>query len=163
MERGEWGRLELELGGNISAGGAARGVKERSSLPARVRCKVWPPSRKDSGNEPSFDNWELNVDCLEDAAEFVGVGDLGILLDGIGFSATGLDKGDSTGEGSLWMTLRRSLLVRIAADWIIGTWCARLGKIAGMRRGVNGTMTSSAKLRNSANQRKAVDCWISSS
>ena len=94
---------------------------------------------------------------------FVGVGDRGILLDWIDFSTTGLANDDSTGEGRFWMTLRRSLLVRIAADWIIGTWCARLGKIAGMRRGVNGTITSWAKLRNSANQRKAVDCWISSS
>jgi len=95
--------------------------------------------------------------------ELVGVGDLGILLDGIGFSTAGLGKDDSTGEGNLWMTLRSSLLVRIAADWIMGTWCARLGRMAGMRRGVNGTMTSWAKFRNSANHRRAVDCWISSS
>ena len=43
------------------------------------------------------------------------------------------------------------------------TWCARLGKIAGIRRGVNGTMTSWAKPRNSAIHRRAVERWTSSS
>lgn len=64
----------------------------------------------------------------------------------------------SAGEGKLWITFNRSLLVRIAGPWIIATWCAKLGKIAGIRRGVKGTMTSCAKLRNSASQRSAVDC-----
>ena len=56
------------------------------------------------------------MDCLEVAVEVVGVGDLEISLDGIGFSITGLDKDGSTGEGSFWMTLRRSLLAWIATD-----------------------------------------------
>lgn len=32
----------------------------------------------------------------------------------------------------------------------MGTWWARLGRIAGMRRGVKGMMTSGAKVKNSA-------------
>lgn len=56
------------------------------------------------------------------------------------------------------MTLRRSLFVRIANDWIIGAWCARLGRIAGMRRGVKGTRTSCVNVNSSASQSSAVDC-----
>lgn len=61
------------------------------------------------------------------------------------------------------MTLRSSLLVRMATDWIMLTWCARFGKITGMRRGVKGTITSGANPKNSANHCNAVDCCISSS
>ena len=43
------------------------------------------------------------------------------------------------------------------------TWCARLGRIAGMRRGVNGTIVSWAKSRNSAIHRREVERCISSS
>jgi len=35
--------------------------------------------------------------------------------------------------------------------------------MAGIRRGVNGTITSEANVRKSANHRKAADCCISSS
>lgn len=56
------------------------------------------------------------------------------------------------------MTLARSLLVRLAELWIMGTWCARFGRMAGMRRGVKGTSTSCANVRNSASHCRAVDC-----
>lgn len=61
------------------------------------------------------------------------------------------------------MTCERRLFVLIAADWIMGTWCARLGRMAGIRRGVKDTMCSGTKCRNSASQRNPVDCCISSS
>jgi hypothetical protein len=70
---------------------------------------------------------------------------------------------ESGGDGWLWMTLNKSWSVRIAAFRMGSTWCARFGRMAGMRRGVKGTMVSWAKSRNSAIQRRAVDRWISSS
>lgn len=56
----------------------------------------------------------LIVDCLE-LDDVVGVGDRGSLV-GRGLSAAGRGGGDSIGEGRVWITLRRSLLVRKAAD-----------------------------------------------
>ena len=49
----------------------------------------------------------------------------------------------------------------MAASWIMGTSCARLGRIAKIRRGVKGIMTSWLMLKNSAIQRRAGDCCIS--
>lgn len=162
-EAGECGRLRVTgAGPKISAGGAGRGVSERSALLVLVRCRtggdVIPSS---SGDETSLDDWVFIVDCLE-PEDVVGVGDRGSLL-GRDLSGTGRGGGGSKGDGKFWITSKSSLLVRRAADWIMATWCARLGRIAGIRRGVNGTMTSCAKLRNSANHLSAVDCWISSS
>ena len=53
--------------------------------------------------------------------------------------------------------------MRMAASWIMGTSCARLGRIAKIKRGVKGIMTSWLMLKNSAIHRRAVDCCISSS
>ena len=92
----------------------------------------------------------------------VGVGDLGNFAVGI-FSppdlilAPGLGR-TSCAMGRFWITLKSNLLVRLAAFWIIETWCAKFGRIAGINRGVKGTMTSGAKLTNSASHRSAVDC-----
>lgn len=90
-----------------------------------------------------------------EGADVGGVGEEATVREVAGLSETGCCSG---GEGKLWITLSRSWLVRIAGPWIIVTWCAKLGKIAGIRRGVNGTRTSCAKFRNSASHRSAVDC-----
>lgn len=164
-ETGECGRLGSELDADISATAAGRGVSESSALLARWRWRGGTSGRI-SEAATSLDawlTWLLSVDCLELVVDVVGVGDLGILL-GCGFSAIGrVEGGVSRGEGRFWTTFSNNLLVRIAADWIIATWWARLGKMAGMSRGVKGTMTSCAKVRNSASHLKAIDCWISSS
>lgn len=72
------------------------------------------PSIAVSGDDASFED-ELSL-------EFdVGVGERGSLEEGADFSETALGGGGSWGDGSFWMTFSNSLLVRIAADWIIGT------------------------------------------
>jgi hypothetical protein len=97
------------------------------------------------------------VDCLEGKEFAVGVGE----------TAAGKEPEDdfsggfevlSTGEGNPCTTLSNSLFVRTPADCIIGTSCAKLGRIANIRRGVKGTMISCTNVRNSASHRKAVDC-----
>ncbi len=158
-ESGECGRLEPdEEVGSISAAGTARGVIEGSTLTVFIRDR-WGfgvcESGAESGTKPSFE--EFRVDCREFVAEVVGVGDLGTLPRVLSVVTTFICEG-SCGDGNFWMTPRRSLFVRIAADWIMDTWCARFGRIAGTRRGVKGIMTSCAKVRNSANHLRAVDC-----
>jgi len=92
------------------------------------------------------------VGCREGRAVAVGVGEpAGGRLDDC-------HDGISTGDDKSWITLVSSLFVLIAADWIIGTWWARFGNMAGMKRGVKGTMTSCAKPRNSASHCREVDC-----
>ena len=64
----------------------------------------------------------------------------------------------SGGTGRDWTTFMRAWFVRSAAFWIKETSWARLGKIARIRRGVKGIMTSWLMLRNSHNHRREVDC-----
>jgi hypothetical protein len=122
-EAGECGRLgpEFDIGGSGISVGAARGAIDTSAALVRALCNgavgVVGDSVANSGDETSLGGSLLIVDRL--VAGAVGVGDLSARDDG--FLLTLRRDNASTGEGRLWMTLRRSLFVRMAADCIIGT------------------------------------------
>jgi hypothetical protein len=91
----------------------ARGVIDISAVLARDLCRgivgAVGDSKTNSGDETSRDMSFPRVEGRELVAE--GVGDLSFRDDG-GFSSFG---GVSAGEGKFCITLKRSLLVRMAA------------------------------------------------
>ena len=121
-------------GGDIVSGGDARSRAAALSLPA-VGCREGASEASAGVGEPGAicdaAEEDLSVPCLVEA---------------------------SAGGGNDCITSSNALLVLRAADWIMGTWCDRLGRITEMSRGVKGTMTSSTMLRNSVSHLRAVDC-----
>jgi hypothetical protein len=122
-EEGEGGRLgpEFDIDGGATSVGAVRGAIDTSTALVRALCNgavgVVGDSTADSGDETSLGGSLLIVDRL--VVGTVGVGDLSTRDDGF-LLTLGRDNA-STGEGRFWMTFRRSLFVRMAADCIIGT------------------------------------------
>lgn len=133
-ETGEPGRLGMGGGGvegwlsAVDCGGTAapetaRGIRLDSSATVRVRTGVAVVGDSGIGSgevasRATFVGSLFNVDCRDVVDEVaVGVGDRTRVNEGF----SGRRGGRSGGDGRVWMTLVRSLLVRTAADWIMGT------------------------------------------
>lgn len=148
IEAGDWGRVE-----SPGRGGEKSGTWDPVSPDMVLARDTRPPVGVRSGSLTIFARTASEIAIASgggtsldaprvNAGGSEGGGEAGIVfIDAFEFVMLICCDGGG-GEGRFWITPKRLWFVCCAADCIAATWCARFGRIAGIKRGVNGTITS---------------------